>query len=696
MKTRFACFVLLLGLGGAVASAEELVANPGFELEGEEAAGAPSWRSDKSVYSLDRSVKRSGEVSLKYQNDDPQRYRLASQTVPLAPGRKYRYGVWVKTEDIAGQDFGATVCLEWSDKDGKWLGGSYPSGVKGTADWTRVEGIVRIPKEAGKVNLSCYVRKGMTGTAWFDDVAIERIIDPPMRSVLLSPNYRGRITAAGAKEAVVRVHLDVTDFDHMLDELNLGWRLLAEDGSVLDGRAGFTPSRTEGIPTDLLIPLPDLAAGSYALAVHLLDAKRKVLQETRHALQRMDDNFKATCAIDEHNRLLVEGKPFLPLGMYWGGIQEDDLRTYADSKFNCLMPYGSPKREQMDLAHSLGLKVIYSVKDFYAGSRHAPGFIKTEADEKPNVLGRVERFRDHPALLAWYLNDELPQSYLPRLEAHQQWVAQADPNHPTWVVLYQFREVGAYLNTFDVIGTDPYPIGRHPASEVAEWTAETRRQVEDARPLWQVPQVHNWINYRKDDAENAQYRTPTYDEMRSMAWQCLCEGATGLVFYSWFDLKRNPDVPFEQQWGELKRIVAEIDRFAPILLSVEDNPAVRVNVALGTPGKADGAESIALALETPAKPDEAPSWLHTLVRHHEGKTYVLAVNDGDGSGSVQFEVSVGRGFTTGQPNMTNDLLRVASIRDLTEDREINLSLGGFTDAFEPLSVHVYEIVCRRK
>ena len=253
------------------------------------------------------------------------------------------------------------------------------------------------------------------------------------------------------------------------------------------------------------------------------------------------------------------------------------------------MPYGSPTKEQMDLAQKHGLKVIYSVKDWYAGTEGCPGFIRSEADEEPQVRTRVRQFRDHPALLAWYLNDELSQQFLPRLEAHQRWVAEEDRDHPTWAVLYQFREVGAYLKTFDVIGTDPYPIGRSPASMAAQWTAETFRQVEGSRPMWQVPQLHNWANYDKSEAEKKRGRTPTYDEVRSMAWQCICEGATGLVFYSWYDVQRNPDVPFDVQWDGLKRVAAEIDQRASILLSVEPVPAVTVAGA-------------------------APNWLHWLVR----------------------------------------------------------------------------------
>jgi hypothetical protein len=269
---------------------------------------------------------------------------------------------------------------------------------------------------------------------------------------------------------------------------------------------------------------------------------------------------------------------------------------------------------------------------------------------------------------------EPPDCLLPRLEAHQQWVAEADPNHPTWVVLYQFHEVGAYINTFDVIGTDPYPIGRAPASEAAMWTAETRRQVDAARPMWQVPQLHNWINYRKDDGKSDAYHTPTYDEMRSMAWQCLCEGATGLVFYSWYDMKRNPDVPFDQQWGELKRIAAEIDRFAPILLSIDEASTFGLEVQGGTD----------------ANPEDAPAWLHYVVRHYDGKAYVFAVNDGDGAGQVRFRVPLVICSSAGQPTSTQSSRPVDSVCDLTSNRTLKLSHGEFVDEFEPLSLHVYE------
>ena len=490
----------------------------------------------------------------------------------------------------------------------------------------------------------------MTGTAWFDDVEVVRVADPPMHTVLLSPVYRGLVAEDGPEPARVRVTLNRRDYDFQPEDLQLtaSLRRIGDDKTVW--QADVSPPQQPADQCDVVVPRQALEAGPYDLTLRLADPAGNEMQVSHHRLARATSDRQPKCVVDRHGRLLVDDRPFFPIGMYWGSINEEDIKIYADSAFNCLMPYSSPDRQQMDLAQRYGLKVIYSVKDWYASLESCPAFIRAETDEEPQIRARVREFRAHPALLAWYLNDELPQQYLPRLEAHWRWVVEQDHDHPTWVVLYQYREVAAYLNTFDVIGTDPYPIGRGPASMAAEWTAETWRQVEQSRPMWQVPQLHNWANYATTGEEKQQGRTPTSDEVRSMAWQCICEGATGLVFYSWFDVKRNPDVSFEQQWTGLKRIAAEIDGLAPVLLSAEPGPAVQVVGA-------------------------RPRWLHCLSRNHAGKLYLLAVNDGDGDGEVQFAVP-------GPPR---------TIRVLGEDRTITADQSAFRDAFQRLAVHVYEI-----
>jgi hypothetical protein len=140
-----------------------------------------------------------------------------------------------------------------------------------------------------------------------------------------------------------------------------------------------------------------------------------------------------------------------------------------------------------------------------------------------------------------------------------------------------------------------------------------------------------------------------------MAWQCICEGATGLVFYSWFDVRRNPDVPFDTQWAELKQIAAEIDGMAPVLLSVETVPAI---IAGG-----------------PAPGQAAPRWLHWLARCHQGKLWLIAVSDGDGEGEVTFVLPA----------------EVPRVTVVGEARAIRPEGRVFRDALGRLTLHIYEI-----
>ncbi|MCD6352225.1 MAG: hypothetical protein J7M26_08905 [Armatimonadetes bacterium] len=606
------------------------VKNAGFEEV--DAAGRPvGWSCSPEVYQVDDQVKHSGQRSLRFHNTDPGRYELASQTVPLEPGKMYEFSVWVKTQGLKGKDSGATLCLEWWGEGGKYLGGSYPRGVKGDTDWTLVQGIsARIPAEAKRCGLVVYCRQGMTGTAWFDDVSIKRAFADPLDAILMQPNYRGRL---GSKPRVqVDVRLDLTDLSEKPEELAVVVTVADQAGKVV-GQISVTPAAN----SQPVIALPeDLAPGRYEVKVKLVrSADARVLSSRSFKVVKPDPAApQPRVWVDEHNRLIVDGKPFLPLGMYsnMGLMKEDVLREYSQSAFNCLMPYGTPTREALDLAQKYGLKVIASIKDSYSGSTWCPKEIKTPADERPWLEGVINGLKDHPALLAWYINDELPLTMLDRLTAHRDWVEELDPDHPSWVVLYQVTEVRKYLPTFDVIGTDPYPIPGHP-SRAAQWTGLTRAGVAGSRAVWMVPQVFNWRCYHKE----GRGRTPTFDEMRSMAWQCLCEGANGLVFYSFFDIRRDTDTPFEVQWQRVKRMAEEIKQWEPALLSA-DKPA---------PVRARG------------------SHVHWMVKALQGKTYVFAVNDDYQPHTVTFKLP---SWGAGLRRLSDETLLPAGGNDRVSDK----------------------------
>ena len=606
-----ACLFLAAFLLCALAFSADLsvaIANPSFEDATPD--GRPAvWSADPAVYQLDDQVAHTGKRSLRYTNADPARYVLCSQPIALQAGRLYELSVWVKTKGLTGDDTGATICLEWSDKDGKWIGGAYPAGLKGDTDWTLVKGIGgRVPAEATSCSVTVYCRKGLVGTAWFDDVSVQRAFSDPLAMVMTSPNYRGWLPATGPGAVSFKAWLDLTDLERKMSDLALVASLVDGDQKVLATHT-FPVTSTE--PTVSLALPATLPRGPYEARLALVDKTTGAVLSTKSdRVVKPASEPNPRSYIDAYNRLIVDGKPFLPLGCYWSAsdFKDDLVKVYADSAFNCLMPYGEMSAEQMDLAQRSGLKVLFSIKDSYFGSTWCPPAIKSIADERTYIEGFVKQFRDHPALLGWYLNDELGLDLLDRLTAHQRFVEELDPNHPTWVVLYQFNQVRQYATTFDAIGCDPYPIPNPPVM-AATWTRTTREEVAASRPVWMVPQIMSWKCY--DPKGNG--RTPTFDEMRSMAWQCLCEGATGLVFYSFFDIRRDPDTPFDVQWDRVKRVAAEIKQWSPVLLSIDKPVAVT----------GDGLH------------------LHCLAKASMGKTYFFVSSDGERDHILSMQVPIG-------------------------------------------------------
>ena len=580
------CVVFVAAIPGVSAQTESgdarynLVRNPGFEHVGPDGLAKP-WALGAPAYSLSADAPRTGKRCLRFENQDPNRYILCSAPIKLEPGKQYEISAWVRTKDIVGKDSGATICVQWWDKDRKFLGGAYPKGIKGThSQWQLVKGITRkVPDKAATFDVTCYVRKHMTGVAWWDDIVVRRYI-PPLVAGIVTNKFRNETDGGpvGAKAG-----LDLHDNELSPARVTAELRAIDSDGNTA---AKWNPKAISDGEVSFEFDATPLAPGGYTLTCAVKSKDGRLKGEASCRLKRVESLPERRASIDEHQRLILDGKPFFPLGTYWGSVTEKNLDIYAKSPFNCLMPYGRPRRKMLDAAYARGLRVIYSIKDYYYGTKYCPKSIKSESDERPAIERIVKGLRDHPAIMAWYLNDELPLSMLDRLAAHQRWMEELDPTRPTWVVLYQAGQVRSYLPTFDVIGTDPYPIPYRPASLALKYTRMTQEACLGYRAIWMVPQIFNWASYKSTPEEKRKYRSPTLAEMRSMAWQCIAGGANGLVFYSWFDLWRmskgstsggralTPE-PFEKRWKDVTQMAHEIRQFFPVLLSVESVPRLK-------------------------------------------------------------------------------------------------------------------------
>ncbi len=603
--------------GRAATGSENLAPNPGFE----EAQGA-GWHLLKPHFTLSDAQPHTGAQCLKLENADPKKYLLCSAHPKLVPGRSYEIEAWLRTQGVKGADAGgATLCLEWSDAAGKFIGGCYPHGLHETqTNWTRVAGLTgRVPTNAARFSLSCYLRRGVTGTAWWDDVAV-REFHPPVIEVLTTDHYRdqatgGRITVR-AGLALAENQLDAAAVKYELAVLGANGQCAAT-GRLVTACADEAALEFDATP---------LAPGAYTLRCTVRNASGAEVGHADLPFTRVAAFPQRKAYIDEHRRLILDGQPFFPLGTYWGGVKADELALYAKSPFNCLMPYADIGRAGADLAWSNGIRVIYSVKDLYPCLRNK---LKNDADARQAIAQRVNELKDHPGIIAWYINDELPLTMRDELVAHRQWLEELDPGRPTWAVLYQADQLRGYVPTCDVLGSDPYPLGRKPPVMARDWARLSLRASLGAHAVWMVPQIFDWNAYHKTGDKVQPPHPPTLDEMRAMAWSCLAEGANGLIFYSWFDLwkmdKPKPvdghtpaREPFDERWRDVTTMAAEIRDFVPVLLSIE--PVAQPQV-------------------------EAPPDFAWRVLSKEGATWLIAVNNDEhtaGTATFRFAMPFAR------------------------------------------------------
>jgi hypothetical protein len=391
------------------------------------------------------------------------------------------------------------------------------------------------------------------------------------------------------------------------------------------------------------------------------------LQVREYNLSRVPDAAPPpTVYIDEQRRLIVNGTPTFVVGMYAGAMGEPDFDRFGSSNFTAVMPYHQLNATQMDWAATHGVRVAYSIKDDFCNhSLQCPN----ASSEETVVKARLRAFRDHPALLIWYTNDELGPEWSDQLRAHQAWVEELDPNHPTWAVIYQVGEMGLYQDFEDVIGSDPYPIPQHPASMVGQWTEDTVEGTASTKAVVEVIQAHNLKDYWPAKPG----RTPTAAESRCMAWQAVAAGANGIFVYSYFDIQRNPDVPFEAKWEELNALAGELRRFAPLLLS-DEGAAPAITVDGGRPAWLRTRERWATSAALPAG-------LSARLGGGGERVYaVFAVSTSNASAALTFRLpqSVGRAASVGVANEA-------------PPRPIAPAAGGaaWQDSMPPLGVRVY-------
>lgn len=172
-------FINQIGIEPGVAP--ETIHNGGFEEKIDEPEnvyfGWKIGKTDKLTVKLDPSRKHSGERSLRLAFNGlsaPQLYDIA-QTIATKPGKKYRLGFWIKTEDLKSAGPPMLEIINAETAVGITASQPFPTG---TNDWRQITLDFTAPEDAEGVvvrTVRSFCGDGcpIVGTVWYDDFELK-------------------------------------------------------------------------------------------------------------------------------------------------------------------------------------------------------------------------------------------------------------------------------------------------------------------------------------------------------------------------------------------------------------------------------------------------------------------------------------------------------------------------------------------
>ena len=276
---------------------------------------------------------------------------------------------------------------------------------------------------------------------------------------------------------------------------------------------------------------------------------------------------------DQYGRMFINGKLFFPFGIFTGKIEESDLINFNKTHLNFILPYSQLKKDVMDMIYNTQhgkIKVMYSVKDMYTFNQ------TTCSDDKEEInfvkfLNKIEEFKNHPALFAWYVNDEIVSCFNRNIRNRTLTIHELDPNHPTYTVIGYVEHSNGLINATDSIGMDHYPVGIDDMRTVYDYNAGVYQEILKGKFMLPVIQIFDRAFYKWNRGDKAfKSCPPTIQEMRSMSRQGFAAGGRGMLFYSYFDLVRMDNVTsFEKRWKDVIEFTNQIWEYKDVILSID-------------------------------------------------------------------------------------------------------------------------------
>ena len=385
----------------------------------------------------------------------------------------------------------------------------------------------------------------------------------------------------------------------------------------------------------------DLIVGDYLLTAELLDRRDKIVGETSRPLRKLPP-FKGEVRIDENLTVLIDGKPYFPVGLFETDPSNIPLNVNVNAAHNyCLIDHPdvpeSLTRQNLEVSSARGMKVMT------LPLRSEPKEPALTSEQRHGIEKRLKRWMTNPAIFGWQLADEPAGRSTPvkGLQELNDLCRMVDPFHPTLILDNNIPGIYQYCSIADILIPDCYPgfSMAGPAEDltiVSQFVDACYDAVKKKKPAMIVLPAISWMY--PDDVRR---RPPTYLEERAMAYLAITHEVKGIY---WFGGLNIPELR-----AGMPYLIDEIRVLSPVLLSrtICRTGDARVGVS---GGKID----------------------YLLKKYHDD-FYLFTVNTRPDAAQVKFKIAE----------------NIRELKVLGENRTVKIANGQFEDSFKGYEAHVY-------
>ncbi|GAA3408044.1 carbohydrate binding domain-containing protein [Paenibacillus hodogayensis] len=528
-----------------------LVLNGGFE---EEANGIPlHWKAMNDNWNggIARSAAAAyaGQYGISIQTATTNNPWVV-QIVPVEEGVTYELSSFIKATGVT-QSAGYKVeyYKGYQNTGENWINASGYSldASRLTGDWQAYKEETTAPRGARYAYM--YLRLYGTGTVFFDEVSMR--MSKPKPSMTFALDHQFYYT--DWTEGHVRLDLQKTA------DAEGPW---TADIRIADKETQAVVFQSMGIAAAPHLDIPFLLSllnvrKPYEVEATLRNGSGQIVEQERKEVYR----WERPVALPQNGPILVDGEPFYPIIMYHVDI--GDFARVKEIGVNTVQ--GKVTTSEAVLQNTLDAAQLYGLKVI------VPLYPNMKVKENADLLARlVNRFKTHPAVLAWMIMDEPTPNGIPLtelLDAYRS-VRTLDPLHATYMVEISAEDYDIAAKATDVFVIDHYPLPRSPIATLTEHVQAAERAVGHGKPIWSLLQAFRVPG-------TVWSYLPTIEEIRNMAYQGVLSGATGLGYYSLRDPGWN--LATSELWSGLVDFREELELISTLVTDSE-----KIDGVLGT------------------------------------------------------------------------------------------------------------------